>query len=209
MFKFIQFSAFATFIALVFTVSPAITSAYAQDELSAEEIAAKLKKKPLTRSLKGDGGISKQDEMELRDALSRSIGVRERKKIAEITTKVKSPTLDFSIQFDFDSADIGHESYRTLDKLAVAISGDELSRDSFLINGHTDSKGTDDYNQDLSERRAAAVAAYLMERHGIDSYRLKPIGYGEEQLKDEHDGEAAANRRVEIVNLPVNLAGNN
>jgi outer membrane protein OmpA-like peptidoglycan-associated protein len=176
--------------------------ALAQDEMTADEISAALKKKPLTRSLKGDGGISKGDEMELREALSRSIGIRERKKIAEISKKAKLPSLDFSIRFAFDSAEIDPSSHGQLDQLATAMGGQDLGASTFLVNGHTDAKGSDAYNEELSLRRAEAVVSYLYDRHGIDTKRLKPIGYGESQPKDEYDPESGENRRVEIVNLP-------
>jgi outer membrane protein OmpA-like peptidoglycan-associated protein len=66
--------------------------------------------------------------------------------------------------------------------------------------GHTDNKGSDDYNQGLSERRAAAAAAYLRSE-GIASSRLSTRGLGESDPKASNDTEAgrAENRRVEFV----------
>ena len=69
------------------------------------------------------------------------------------------------------------------------------------MNGHTDAKGSEGYNQELSERRAAAVVTYLAQYHKVDVSYLKAIGYGETQLKDPAYPEDALNRRVEIVNL--------
>jgi outer membrane protein OmpA-like peptidoglycan-associated protein len=174
--------------------------ASAQEELSAEEIQKLLKPKKLTRSVV----VTPADKSakELSGILSRSIGVVERKKIVELTEKAELPRLDFSISFGFDSAEIDQESYRTLDALAGALKSNDLQKSRFLINGHTDSKGEEDYNQELSQRRANAVVQYLVAQHDIDPQRLKAIGFGETALKDLGDGESAINRRVEIVNRP-------
>jgi outer membrane protein OmpA-like peptidoglycan-associated protein len=184
----------ATFVAAmaVSTVAP-----QAQEAMSAEEIAAKLKKPKLTRSLTADPA-----KKELDDILDRSIGVVERKKIVEITERAELPRLDFSITFAFDSDEIDAESYRVLDTLAEALKSDSLYQSQFLVNGHTDAKGGDDYNLDLSQRRANSVVAYLVSNHDVEPRRLKAIGFGETSLKDVDDGEAAENRRVEIVNRP-------
>ena len=70
--------------------------------------------------------------------------------------------------------------------------------------GHTDSTGSDAYNQTLSERRASAVADYLSIR-GVQSVRLATRGYGESQPKASNLDPAgrSANRRVEIRLVPV------
>ena len=177
-------------------VAQPVSFAMAQD-MSVEDITLKLKKKKLTRSLKKDTTAADLDAV-----LSRSIGVVERKEIVEITKKAELPSLDFTINFAFDSAEIDQRSYPTLDALAAALKGQELYDSRFLVNGHTDSKGSDDYNIELSQRRADAVVAYLADEHGINKGRLKAIGFGESALKDTYDSEAAANRRVEIINRP-------
>ena len=70
--------------------------------------------------------------------------------------------------------------------------------------GHTDSDGTDAYNQALSERRASSVASYLVSR-GVQSARIATRGYGETQpIASNATAEGkAANRRVEIKIAPV------
>jgi outer membrane protein OmpA-like peptidoglycan-associated protein len=167
-------------------------------DMSASDIEAALKpRKALTRSI----GVNPKKK-ELDGILSRSIGVVERKKIVEIAKAEDYPSLDFSITFGFDSAEIDQNSHKTLDALAAALKSQSLQEARFLVNGHTDAKGSDEYNLDLSQRRADSVVQYLMARHDIDPARLKPIGFGETALKDQGDGESAANRRVEIVNIP-------
>jgi outer membrane protein OmpA-like peptidoglycan-associated protein len=68
------------------------------------------------------------------------------------------------------------------------------------IEGHTDNQGPDDYNQDLSERRAASVRRYLISQ-GVESERLRSKGFGESQPIDDNRTAAgrAENRRVEFL----------
>ena len=76
------------------------------------------------------------------------------------------------------------------------------------VYGHTDSSGSDAYNQGLSERRAAAVADYLSS-HGVQSARLGTRGFGETQpvASNATEDGRAANRRVEIKIVPVTREG--
>jgi outer membrane protein OmpA-like peptidoglycan-associated protein len=71
----------------------------------------------------------------------------------------------------------------------------------FMLGGHTDAKGTDGYNQSLSERRAETVKKFLMENYKISAENLVSAGYGEADLKNKADPNAAENRRVQIVNM--------
>jgi outer membrane protein OmpA-like peptidoglycan-associated protein len=169
-------------------------------EMSAADIQQKLKPQKKTRSIKVMP--REQAKAQIDTALEGDIGVVERKKIIEVAKKAELPSLDFSITFGFDSADIDHDSFAQLDTLAEALKSGDLSTYRFLINGHTDSKGSDEYNLALSQQRASAVVDYLVSKHDIDPARLKAIGFGESSLKDVHDGEAAENRRVEIINRP-------
>ena len=101
------------------------------------------------------------------------------------------------INFEHDSADLTAASSATLDK-AVAT----LNRRSDIkveVAAHTDSSGSDTYNQALSDRRAASVMDYLVS-HGISADRLSSKGYGESQPitgNDTAEGRAQ-NRRVEL-----------
>jgi len=101
------------------------------------------------------------------------------------------------VTFEFDSAKLSAQSTAMLDD-AVKI----LKRKAGLkvvIAGHTDSRGNDDYNMGLSQRRAQAVADYLV-GHGVNGANLTVIGYGETQPVADNGSEAgrAANRRVEL-----------
>lgn len=104
----------------------------------------------------------------------------------------------YGIQFDSDSAKIRPESEQTL-RLVV----DVLKKDSslqVLIEGHTDSSNTDEYNQRLSQKRAEAVVGWLVQ-NGIAANRVSAQGLGESRPASDNDTPQgrALNRRVEIV----------
>ena len=69
------------------------------------------------------------------------------------------------------------------------------------MEGHTDSVGSEAYNKQLSQRRAEAVQAYLVSRHGIAPDRLRTEGVGEARTLAGEQPESARNRRVNIVTL--------
>ena len=99
--------------------------------------------------------------------------------------------------FDFDKSVLKPEGKAKLDDLASKVQG--INLEVIVAVGHTDSVGSDAYNQKLSERRAQAVKAYL-ESKGIDKSRVYTEGKGEKQpVADNKTKEGRAkNRRVEI-----------
>lgn len=105
------------------------------------------------------------------------------------------------ILFATNSDRIRAESTPTLEEIGTML--EDHSELRLSIEGHTDSDGIDGYNQDLSERRAAAVKTYLVERYGIDETRLETAGFGESQpVADNSTAEGKQqNRRVELVRL--------
>jgi outer membrane protein OmpA-like peptidoglycan-associated protein len=102
-----------------------------------------------------------------------------------------------SVLFGFNQKDLNAQSYRSLDKLVMVLN--KYQDTNLEIDGHTDSKGTDTYNQTLSEQRASAVAQYLI-GHNISGSRVKHLGYGERYPKYSNDTESGrgGNRRVEF-----------
>jgi outer membrane protein OmpA-like peptidoglycan-associated protein len=70
----------------------------------------------------------------------------------------------------------------------------------FILAGHTDAKGSETYNQGLSERRADSVKRFLAENYGIEARDLLTVGYGQKQLKNSENPFAGENRRVQVVN---------
>ena len=105
-----------------------------------------------------------------------------------------------NIFFDFDKTTLKKESFVELDKV-VEFLKDNPSLE-IEIAGHTDSKGSDDYNLNLSQGRAQAVVDYLID-NGIDDYRLIAKGYGETVPLESNDTDEgrAFNRRVEFTIL--------
>jgi outer membrane protein OmpA-like peptidoglycan-associated protein len=89
-----------------------------------------------------------------------------------------------------------------LDTVAATLG--EYNKTVIEVAGHTDSVGSDTYNQQLSERRANGVAAYLS-GHGVDRTRIVTIGAGELHpvATNDTDEGRAQNRRVEITIVPV------
>ena len=106
-----------------------------------------------------------------------------------------------TIFFDFNSAKIRPSSLKTVDALGKALSDERLKGNTFMIAGHTDAKGTDAYNQKLSEARARSVRDYLVGAYKLDPKLLLAVGFGEEQLKIADDPLADGNRRVQVTNL--------
>ena len=105
----------------------------------------------------------------------------------------------FRVEFDFNSTRIKPESRAILDKVAAVMAAAGDTR--FRIVGHTDAVGRDAANLALSRRRAAAVVEYLASNHKIRRDRLEASGMGARELLLPEEPKAAANRRVEIVNL--------
>ncbi len=107
-------------------------------------------------------------------------------------------TFDSGILFDFDSADLRPEARENLTTLAQSLN--EYPQTDVTIIGHTDSKGSDAYNQGLSERRAGSAADYLLAQ-GVDEGRITTLGKGETEPVADNETEAGRqeNRRVEIA----------
>jgi len=107
-------------------------------------------------------------------------------------------TFDSGILFDFDKSDLRPAAQTNLTKLAEILN--KYSDTNILIEGHTDSKGSDDYNMTLSRSRAQSVANYVAGL-GVDPGRFTTTGYGESQpiaTNDTDDGRQQ-NRRVELA----------
>jgi outer membrane protein OmpA-like peptidoglycan-associated protein len=106
------------------------------------------------------------------------------------------------VSFDFGSANLKPAFLATLDKVADVLN--RYPKTNVTVVGHTDSTGSEAYNQVLSERRARNVSDYLVSR-GVSSGRMFSIGQGESQPRESNDTEAGRqlNRRVEILVKPI------
>jgi len=117
-----------------------------------------------------------------------------------VVTDTSIEILDM-VYFEYDKAIIKKESYPILDAVAATLQGNP-SIQAVEIQGHTDERGDDNYNLDLSDRRAHSVRQYLIDK-GVDEKRLTAQGYGETQPIDRGHNQAAwaKNRRVAFLIL--------
>lgn len=107
-----------------------------------------------------------------------------------------------NITFQTDSADLRQDFFDVLNSVAIVLK--EYDKTLIEVAGHTDSTGSDQYNQALSERRANSVARYL-QTQGINMQRIIPVGGGEKfpvASNDTPEGRQA-NRRVELSLMPI------
>lgn len=126
-------------------------------------------------------------------------------KLKESKTEIRIE-LAADVLFDFDKADLRKEAQDTLKKAAAAIR-EHAKGNAVTIEGHTDGKGKDDYNQRLSERRAQAVRDWFVKQGGLGSMKFSTRGFGKTKPvapnakpdgADDPEGRQK-NRRVEIV----------
>jgi OOP family OmpA-OmpF porin len=117
-----------------------------------------------------------------------------------VVTDTSIEILDM-VYFEYNKAVIKSESFPILDAVAATLQGNP-SINLIEIQGHTDERGDDAYNLDLSDRRAKSVREYLQGK-GVDEKRLTSQGYGETQPLDRRHNEAAwaKNRRVAFLIL--------
>jgi outer membrane protein OmpA-like peptidoglycan-associated protein len=110
-----------------------------------------------------------------------------------------------NITFATNSADLNASFFEVLNSVSLVVN--EFNQTVIEVAGHTDSTGTDQYNQQLSERRANAVAAYLGTR-SVRSDRIITVGMGEGRPIATNDTDAgrAQNRRVELTLVPLTLS---
>ncbi|MCR9268540.1 MAG: OmpA family protein [Hyphomonadaceae bacterium] len=111
-------------------------------------------------------------------------------------------TMPSGITFDVNSAAIKGDFYGPLNDVSTTLI--EYPKTAVDVVGHASSDGPDDYNMELSERRAASVQTYLV-NSGVQSVRLRAIGMGETQPIADNSTQAGrvANRRVEILLTPI------
>jgi outer membrane protein OmpA-like peptidoglycan-associated protein len=128
---------------------------------------------------------------------TRAPSLEEGRMVAESVSR--NPSIDLEVTFDYDKAEVGPKAYQQVIKLGLALGDPKLQGATFVIQGHTDAAGSDEYNQKLSKRRAEAVKTFLVENFNLPSGRLLALGLGRSRLKNVVDPLAAENRRVQVV----------
>ncbi|WP_050425413.1 OmpA family protein [Bradyrhizobium tropiciagri] len=183
-------------------------AARAGDDVTEDQIIKALtpEKKPLTRGLSvgpqtspGLNADQAKFVQSVRGRATRSLSSTEREEIATIVQD--KPKIDLEINFDYNSADISAKSLPSVQALGRALTNQDLKGSTFVVAGHTDAAGGEDYNQGLSERRADAIKRYLVDKYGINGTDLVTVGYGKSKLKDPSHPMADINRRVQVVNV--------
>lgn len=149
----------------------------------------------------GVGHMMDKQEAEMRDALaaSEAAAVKREGDLLAITLKG-------DVSFDLDSDVVRPGLYNELDRIAQIMI--KYPQTSILVEGHTDSTGSEAYNQQLSERRANSVKNLLVQR-GVQSYRIHILGYGESRpvATNATPEGRQMNRRVEIRINPTAAQG--
>jgi outer membrane protein OmpA-like peptidoglycan-associated protein len=107
--------------------------------------------------------------------------------------------VELDVKFDFDKSVVKSESLGDIQNLADFMK--QYPQTTTVVEGHTDSVGTDAYNQKLSERRAGAVRDVLVNKLGVSGGRVESVGYGESRPVADNatDAGRAINRRVEAA----------
>ncbi len=138
------------------------------------------------------GAYMDRQESELRNVMASS-------QAASVTRSQNVLTATFKSEmfFDYNSAVLKAGAYSEMDRISRVLR--EYPQTRIRVEGHTDSKGSAEYNQKLSERRAQSVANSLIQR-SVDPIRIETIGFGESQPISSND---ANNRRVNIVIIPI------
>lgn len=175
--------------------------AAAAERPSESQILRALRAPPIARSMSGEPAPADVKRQNFINTVRKSRSLTDDQRSELATIAKDRPSIDLEIFFDYNSAEITSRAEPDLTTLGRALSGAELKGGVYLIGGHTDAKGGDEYNQRLSERRAQSVKDYLIRRFQITEDTLVTAGYGEEQLKNKSDPYAAENRRVQIINL--------
>ena len=120
---------------------------------------------------------------------------------ARATLTEEPPSLSLAVQFELTSAQVTPESGPLLGSLVAAMRAPELEGCRFLIEGHTDARGSAAQNQRLSQQRAEQVRQYLVAL-GVEPTRLRALGLGSQAPANPLDPLAAENRRVRVVTVP-------
>ena len=148
----------------------------------------------------GIGNIMDRQEQEFRDELAAEQR-RSEIEIQWVREDLLKLTFDNEVTFDLNSADIKSSFSSSLDKVADVM---QKYQSQGEVVGHTDSTGSEDYNQALSERRATSVVNYLVGQ-GVPGSQLTATGRGEYEPRESNATEAgrALNRRVEVFVTPT------
>ncbi len=179
--------------------------AQAGDNVSSDQIRDALTKPRISRSLAAAAPDAAATAAQgkfvesLRNRPTRSLSLGEREQIATIAQD--RPAIDLEITFEYNSAEISQKAMPQVAALGKALSDPGLKGSTFVVAGHTDASGGEEYNQELSERRADSIKTYLVDKYGVTAGDLVTVGYGKSKPKDPANPTDPANRRVQVVTM--------
>jgi outer membrane protein OmpA-like peptidoglycan-associated protein len=133
----------------------------------------------------------------------------EKTRSVEPIVQPQSNPLQLDVPFDFNSAELTALAKQQLDELGEVLLSKEFSNVSIKLAGHTDERGSEEYNLELSRRRAESAKRYVVEKYKVDPSRILARGYGESWpliVNARTEAEHAVNRRVEMSLLDENAS---
>lgn len=132
--------------------------------------------------------------------LTRGIHIRPTGQAGMTSAQAATPkAISLEVRFGYNSAQLTDDAVRQLTPVAEALVSGELKNLNFHVEGYTDAKGSDEYNKDLSLKRAATVRDFFVKRHGLNASRIQFSGLGKSNLLDPNNPFSEVNRRVRIV----------
>ncbi len=136
-------------------------------------------------------------QMKTRSIGTRGFNIKDLEKVEQVSQE--RPKISLEVYFDYNSADITPQARGTLDKLGAALEDPRLAGKRFFFNGHTDARGDPNYNQELSQRRAASALRYIATHYRVDERNIIASGHGARVPKNPANPYADENRRVEVA----------
>ncbi|MFK5983800.1 MAG: OmpA family protein [Pseudomonadota bacterium] len=149
--------------------------------------------KPVYSRTRSINFSKKKTEPEMQDTAVKSLTADSTPKLAE-----KPKTIGLPIKFSKNSSNILDESLSFLNELGKMLTMEKHKNNNLLIEGHTDSSGSKNYNMYLSSQRANSVKQYLQDHYQISSSRLSTQGKGESEPLSGSNPRDAVNRRVQF-----------
>ena len=183
---------------LFLLIAAATTLALADDDVRV--LRGKPSREQVIQALSGN---AEQTEAPPRPTLTRGLvpmSESRAKNPAEEKPRSSKRALDLEIMFEYDSARLTKEGREVLDVLGDALKSEELANARLItLEGHTDAKGSEAYNNALSMIRAQAARQYLIQKFSFQAEKIRSLGKGKSQLADPADPNGAVNRRVRVI----------
>jgi outer membrane protein OmpA-like peptidoglycan-associated protein len=180
------------FMALLLVAGAAVSTVFAQEGVPS--LRGKPTKEEIARALSQPAAEP--------EPVMRSRGVVLNPGVESTAQKAASAkrAIDLEVLFEFDSSRLSGDGRDVLDALGGALGSKELADvRRVTLEGHTDAKGSDAYNNSLSLLRAQSARQYLIQKFRIPQERLQAVGKGKSEPADPRDPLSAANRRVRVV----------